>query len=68
MAALVLSLSSTPPSRMEHAALQNICQHIPAARSLPLLQTIAHLAENAGEQVFLEYVNKRSLSIETSKA
>ncbi|MDQ9171795.1 beta-ketoacyl synthase chain length factor [Oxalobacteraceae bacterium R-40] len=68
MAALTLSLSNSPPSRMERTALQNVCQNIPAARSLPLLQAIAHLAEKAGEQVFLEYVNKRSLSIETSKA
>lgn len=68
MAALDLSLSSAPPSRMEHGALDRIAQNIPAARSLPFLHAVACLDGNtSAPPVFVEYANKRSLSIETSK-
>jgi hypothetical protein len=67
MALLALALGNAPANRMHHAALDHVCQNIPAARSLPLLQAIACLDDKRPEQVFLEYVNNRALSIETSK-
>jgi hypothetical protein len=65
MAALALSLSSTPSSRMKNAELDRVCQNIPAARSLPLLEAVAQ--GDTSVQVHLEYVNRRSLTVAVSR-
>jgi hypothetical protein len=67
MTVLKMSLSDAPSSRLQHAALDHLRQNIPAARCLPLLQVIAALPEKTADAVFLEYANKRTLSIETSR-
>jgi hypothetical protein len=67
MAALELSLSGATPSRMEHAELDRICRNIPAARSLPLLHALACLDGKDGQQVNVEYVNRRSLAVAVSE-
>ena len=68
MAAFAFALSNASPSRMEHALLDDVCQNIPAARSLPLLEALALNDGSASKGVHLEYVNRRSLSVTVSGA
>ncbi len=67
VAALELGLNGAAHSRMQHPALDGVCQGIPAARCLPLLEAIALNARPANKEVHLEYVNRRSLSITVSE-
>jgi hypothetical protein len=69
MASLTLALSSEPPTRMTNEVLNEVCRNIPAARCLPLLQTLAQRDGKAetNAPIHLEYVNKRSLAVTVSK-
>lgn len=59
-----LSLENTPPTTLENQDLENIRANIPAARALPLMQAIAQLPEHASPaDIYLEYVNRRSLRV-----
>lgn len=58
LGAIAFDVESAAPTTMENAALESVRRGIPAARGLPLLQTVARA--QAGD-VQLEYVNSRSL-------
>jgi hypothetical protein len=66
MAALEIGLSNAPLSRMRHPAIDKVCQGIPAARSMPLLEAIALNDGSASKRVHLEYVNRCSLLVTVS--
>lgn len=67
LAALELSLSGTAPGHMQHAELDRVSQNIPAARSLPLLHALACLDAKDSKQVYVEYVNRRSLAVKVTE-
>ncbi len=59
-----LSLDKAPSTTMENNDLENIRASIPAARALPLMQVMAQLPEQASPvDIYLEYVNQRSLRV-----
>lgn len=67
MAGIALTPAKTAPSVMTNAALENVRLGIPAARCLPMLQTLARLPDMAAgdgiPDVYLEYLNRQSLCV-----
>ena len=63
LARLVTSLTDAPADRMPEAALENLRVSIPAARSLPLLRS---LARRTAGRVVLDYLDGRRLAVEVS--
>jgi hypothetical protein len=67
MARIELSLSKEKPSHMHARELDEICNSIPAARCLPMLQAIACIETNSDQSVCLEYVNGSSLKVTVTR-
>ncbi|MFJ7567205.1 beta-ketoacyl synthase chain length factor [Herminiimonas sp. NPDC097707] len=64
MAAIKLDLYKTSLTTMENSKLENVRSGIPAARALPLMQSLAQLpASAAASDIYLEYVNGQSLRV-----
>lgn len=64
MAAIDVSLHKAASTTMENSALENVRSSIPAARALPLMQSLAQLPAHASAaDIYLEYVNGQSLRI-----
>lgn len=65
MATLDLNLGSQTPTRMADASLEAMRDGVPAARSLPLLQS---LAQGRQESISLEYLDGMSLDVAVQAA
>lgn len=62
LARISATLSDSPADRLEHPELEGLRSMIPAARSLPLLQT---LAERKNRRVVLDYLDASRLAVES---
>ncbi|CAL62989.1 Conserved hypothetical protein [Herminiimonas arsenicoxydans] len=64
MTAIALDLHRTSLTTMENSALENVRSGIPAARALPLMQSLAQLPVHiSAPDIYLEYVNDQSLRV-----
>lgn len=63
LSGIEVSLAKAAPTVMQNRILESVRLGIPAARSLPMMQSLARLPDESAADVYLEYVNGHSLGV-----